>query len=96
MESSGKTELGPVRETRNRKFLILVNLVGAFCTLLGLAEIIRLVASYWGTYGLLANFPLEITIYVIGAVWTFAAFVNFVSPDFSFLNAVRRIRPQRS
>ena len=96
MKGGEEGKLEPIREARNSKLLVTINLVGAFCTLLGLAEIIRLVASYWGTYGLLANFPLEITLCIIGAVWTFSAFINFVSPDLSFLNAVRRIRPQRS
>ena len=96
MTGKEEKELGTVKDTKNRKIMILINIVGAFATLLGLAEITRLVAQYWGTYGLLANFPLEISIYIIGAVWTFSAFINFVSPNLNFLSAVRRINPKRS
>lgn len=60
------------------KLSLLANFAGAFCTLVGLIEIIRLISTYWQTYGLLANFSLEITIYLVGLAWTVGALLKFV------------------
>lgn len=72
------------------KFGLAVNLIGAFCALVGLIEITRLISFYWETYGLLANFPLEMTIYAIGIAWIFIALVNFLTSDSRFLEVFRK------
>lgn len=71
------------------KLGLAVNFIGAFCALIGLVEIIRLIAYYWETYGLLANFPLEISIYVIGILWIFVSFINFLTSKTRFLEGLR-------
>ncbi len=74
-EVGDNQESGSIKD----KLSFFAHIGGAFCTMIGLVEIIRLVVSYWGTYGLLANFPLEISIYTIGLIWTSTALFKLKS-----------------
>ncbi len=71
------------------KLGLVVNFIGAFCALIGLIELIRLIGYYWETYGLLANFPLEISVYTIGIAWILVALVNFLTSENRFLERLR-------
>ncbi len=64
------------------KLSLVLYVFGAISALIGLVEIIRLIGWYWEMYGLLANFYLEISIYLIGIGWIMYTFVNFIRRRF--------------